>query len=86
MEPEGSSPHFQVPVTCPCPEPAQSNPYPHIPLLEDPSLSYDLCLITVQHQEKHIRYEEAGERKHCGKTQQEVFHPMTHTNKKNPSQ
>jgi hypothetical protein len=27
--------HSQVPATCPYPEPAQSSPYPHIPLLED---------------------------------------------------
>ena len=25
MEPEGSSPHSQVPATCPYPEPAQSS-------------------------------------------------------------
>ena len=36
MEPEGSLPHSQVPATCPYPEPARSNPYPHIPLAEDP--------------------------------------------------
>jgi len=29
MEPEGSSPHSQVPATCPYPEPARSSPYPH---------------------------------------------------------
>ena len=34
MEPEGSLLHSQVPVTCPYPEPAQSSPYPHIPLHE----------------------------------------------------
>jgi hypothetical protein len=34
MEPEGSLPHSQVPVTCPYPEPARSSPYPHIPLLK----------------------------------------------------
>jgi len=28
MEPESSLPHSQVPATCPCPEPAQSSPYP----------------------------------------------------------
>jgi hypothetical protein len=28
MEPEGSLPHSQVPVTCPNPEPARSSPYP----------------------------------------------------------
>jgi hypothetical protein len=36
MEPEGSLPHSQVPATCLCPEPAQSSPYLHIILLEDP--------------------------------------------------
>ena len=29
MEPEGSLPHSQAPATCPYPEPARSNPYPH---------------------------------------------------------
>ena len=37
MESEGSLPHSQVPDTCPYPEPAQSSPYPYIPLPEDPS-------------------------------------------------
>jgi hypothetical protein len=37
MEPEGSLPHSQVPTTYLYPEPAQSSPYPHILLLEDPS-------------------------------------------------
>jgi len=37
---EGSLPHSQVPATCPYPEPARSSPYPHIPLLEDPSEYY----------------------------------------------
>ena len=37
MEPESSSPYSQVPDTCPYPEPAQSSPYLHIPLPEDPS-------------------------------------------------
>ena len=36
MEPEGSLPHSQVPVTCSYPEPAQSSPYPHIPHPADP--------------------------------------------------
>ena len=40
MEPEGSLPHSQVPVTCPYPEPSRSSPYPHILLPEDPSLYY----------------------------------------------
>jgi hypothetical protein len=37
MEPEGSSPQSQAPTICPYPEPAQSSPHTHIPLLEDPS-------------------------------------------------
>jgi hypothetical protein len=37
MEPEGSLPHSQVPVTCLYPEPAQSSPDQHIPLPENPS-------------------------------------------------
>jgi len=37
MEPEGSLPHSQVPVTCPYPKPARSSPCPHIPLPEYPS-------------------------------------------------
>jgi hypothetical protein len=37
MEPKGSLPHSQVAATCLYPEPAQSSPYPHILLLEDPS-------------------------------------------------
>jgi hypothetical protein len=37
MEPDGQLPKSQVPTTCPYPEPAQSSPYPHIPLPEDPS-------------------------------------------------
>jgi len=37
MEPEGSSPHSQVPATCPFPELAPSSAHTHIPLLEDPS-------------------------------------------------
>ena len=32
--PEGSLPYSQVPAACPCPEPARSSPYPHIPLPE----------------------------------------------------
>jgi hypothetical protein len=32
MEPEGSSPHSQVPATCPYPEPAQSSPHTPIPI------------------------------------------------------
>ena len=45
MEPVGSLPHSQVPVTRPYPEPAQSSPYPHIPLLEYP-LQYYLPIYT----------------------------------------
>jgi len=37
MEPEGLLLQTQVPTICPYPEPAQSSPYPHIPLPEDPS-------------------------------------------------
>ena len=37
MEPEGSSSQSQVLATCPYPEPAQSTPYPHIQLPDDPS-------------------------------------------------
>jgi hypothetical protein len=38
MEPEGSLPPSQVPATCLYPEPAQSIPYPHISLSEDPPI------------------------------------------------
>ena len=34
MEPEGSSPHSQVPATCPYPEPAQSSSHILIPPTE----------------------------------------------------
>jgi hypothetical protein len=34
MAPKVSLQHSQVPTTCPCPEPHQSSPCPHIPLLE----------------------------------------------------
>jgi hypothetical protein len=40
MEPEGSLPHSQLPATCPYLEPAQSSPYPHIPLPIDTSKYY----------------------------------------------
>ena len=40
MELEGSLPHSQVPATCPYPEQAQSSPYTHTLLLEDPSYYY----------------------------------------------
>jgi transglutaminase-like putative cysteine protease len=33
MQPEDSSPHSQAPTTYPYPEPAQSSPHTHIPLL-----------------------------------------------------
>jgi hypothetical protein len=36
MEPEDLLPQSQLPATCLYPEPAQSSPYPHIPLPEDP--------------------------------------------------
>jgi hypothetical protein len=35
METEGSLPHSQVPANCPYHEPDQSNPYLHIPRLEN---------------------------------------------------
>ena len=47
MEPQGSLPHSQVPVTCPYPEPARSSPYPHIPLPEDPSQYYPPIYVWV---------------------------------------
>ena len=34
MEPEGSSPHSQVPTTCPYPEQARTSPHSQIPLTE----------------------------------------------------
>jgi hypothetical protein len=37
MDPECSLLHSLVSATCPYPEPAQSSPYPNIPLLENPS-------------------------------------------------
>jgi len=40
MEPEGSLPQSQMPVTCPYPELARSSPHPHIPLPDDPSECY----------------------------------------------
>ena len=40
MEPVGSLPHSQVLATCPYPVPARSSPYPHIPILENPSYFY----------------------------------------------
>jgi hypothetical protein len=36
MEPEGSSPYTQEPVTCSYPEPDQSSLSPHTQPLEDP--------------------------------------------------
>jgi len=36
MEPVGSLPHSQKPVSCPYPEPIRSSPHPHLSLLEDP--------------------------------------------------
>jgi len=35
MEPEGTSPHSEVPSSCPYPEPDRSSPYHLIPLPED---------------------------------------------------
>ena len=40
MEPIGSLPHSQQPASCPYPKPDQSNPWLHIPLLEDPVSCY----------------------------------------------
>jgi hypothetical protein len=37
MEREGSIPRSQISATYPCPEPARSSPYLHIPLPENPS-------------------------------------------------
>jgi hypothetical protein len=36
-----------VPTTCTYPEPAQSSPYPYIPLPEDPSQYYPLIYALV---------------------------------------
>jgi hypothetical protein len=38
MKPETSLPNSQLPATCLYPEPAKSNPCPHIPLPEDPCI------------------------------------------------
>jgi len=40
MEPEDSSPHSQVPATCPYPQPAQSTPHTPIPPPEGPCQYY----------------------------------------------
>jgi hypothetical protein len=37
LNPKVSLPHSQFLATCLYPEPAQSSPYPHIPLPKDPS-------------------------------------------------
>jgi len=37
LEPEGSSPYSQVPVTCPYPKPTPSSPHNPHPRPEDPS-------------------------------------------------
>jgi len=42
MEPEGSLTHSQIPATLSYPETDRSNPYPHIPLPEDPTYYYPL--------------------------------------------
>jgi hypothetical protein len=39
MKSEGSLPHSHVPATCPCPEPVQSSPWPHIPLSNLPLIN-----------------------------------------------
>jgi hypothetical protein len=49
MEPEGSLPQSQVPVTCPYTEPPQSSPYPHIPLRHRiPKLQIKIGLLMTQ--------------------------------------
>jgi len=46
MEPESTLPDFQVPANCPYPEPARSNPYPHIShFLKILVLSFHLRLV-----------------------------------------
>ena len=47
MEPEGSLPHSQMSNTCPYPEQARSNPYPHIPLSEESSSYYPPIYVLV---------------------------------------
>ena len=47
MEPEFSLPHLQVSATCPYSTPAPSSPYPHIPLLHDPSYSKYIIIIII---------------------------------------
>ena len=39
MESVISLPQAKVPANCPYPKPAQSSPFPHIPVLDDPSSS-----------------------------------------------
>ena len=49
MEPAGSLPNSQVPVTCPYQEPDRSSPCPHIPLPEYPSQYYHpICAWVLQ--------------------------------------
>ena len=60
IEPDGSLPHSQEPVTCPYPEPARSCPCPHNPLPEDPPshLRLDLPsgLITLRPPHQNLVY------------------------------
>ena len=56
MEPEGSFPHWQVPATCPYPEPARSSPYPNIPLSEDPPYYYPPIYACVSQVASSLRF------------------------------
>jgi hypothetical protein len=47
MEPDCSLSHSQFPATCLYPEPAESSPYPHIPLPEDPFYYYPPIYFSV---------------------------------------
>jgi hypothetical protein len=46
MEPGGPFPHLQKPVTCPYPEPDQSNPYPQSHFL---MISFNITLLYTYH-------------------------------------
>jgi hypothetical protein len=47
MKSESPLPYSQETATCPYPKPAQSSPYPYIPLREDPALHYPLIYAQV---------------------------------------
>jgi hypothetical protein len=47
MEPEGSLPYSQQPTPYHCPEPDQSSPYRHIPLLEYPLQYYHFIYVWI---------------------------------------